>query len=62
MTKYKIIAQHIRKIVADFDPEFECLGLDEAYMNITPYMAEHGLVGEEGAASVAFDLRKRIHD
>ena len=34
-------AQEIREILVDYDPRFESASIDEAYLNITEYCAEH---------------------
>lgn len=43
---YVAKAQEVRQILADYDPRFEAGSLDEAYLNITAYCAEHEIEPE----------------
>ncbi|XP_066473385.1 DNA polymerase kappa [Tiliqua scincoides] len=36
--KYKEVSKEVRKILAEYDPHFMPMGLDEAYLNITEYL------------------------
>ncbi|KAL7988963.1 hypothetical protein Chor_007882, partial [Crotalus horridus] len=38
--KYKEVSKQIREILAEYDPQFMPMGLDEAYLNITEYLEE----------------------
>ena len=60
--KYEMIGRIIRNIVRHYDPDFESYGLDEAYLYVSPYMEEHGLVGEAGAQQIAKELRDKIYE
>ncbi|KAK0648846.1 impB/mucB/samB family protein [Cercophora newfieldiana] len=56
--KYNAKASEIREIISEYDPRFESASIDEAYLNITTYCAEHGL-GPEDAVS---EMRRKIHE
>ncbi|XP_058025218.1 DNA polymerase kappa isoform X5 [Ahaetulla prasina] len=38
--KYEEVSKQIREILAEYDPQFMPVGLDEAYLNITEYLEE----------------------
>ena len=56
--KYIAKANEVRVILAEYDPRYETASLDEAYLNITPYCAEHGRDPWE----VVEEMRKQIHE
>lgn len=55
--KYTAKAQEVRQVLAEYDPRFESASIDEAYLNITEYCAEHDI----GPAEVIEELRSEIH-
>jgi DNA polymerase kappa len=56
--KYNAKASEVREILVDYDPRFESASIDEAYLNITEYCAEHGM----GPADVVAQMRAEIHE
>ena len=56
--KYNAKAAEIREILADYDPRFESASIDEAYLNITGYCAEHAM----GPADVVSQMRSEVHE
>jgi DNA polymerase kappa len=56
--KYNAKAAEIREILADYDPRFESASIDEAYLNITGYCAEHDM----GPADVVSQMRSEVHE
>lgn len=54
--RYVAEAASVRAVLARFDPAFHPAGLDEAYLNLTSYCAEHG---KDGLAA-AHDVRAAI--
>lgn len=56
--KYTAKAQEVRKIIADYDPNFESASIDEAYLNITVYCADQ----QREAADVVSELRQRVEE
>lgn len=56
--KYNAKAAEVREILADYDPRFESASIDEAYLNITEYCAEHDM----DPAEVVSQMRREIHE
>ncbi|KAK5659293.1 hypothetical protein OQA88_1386 [Cercophora sp. LCS_1] len=56
--KYNAKAQEVREILAEYDPRFESASIDEAYLNISEYCAEHDM----GPAEAVEQMRKKIHE
>ncbi|KAI0594793.1 hypothetical protein F4775DRAFT_572474 [Biscogniauxia sp. FL1348] len=56
--KYSAKAQEIREILADYDPRFESASIDEAYLNVTEYCAEHAMAPEDAVQQ----MRREIHE
>ncbi|KAI8950635.1 DNA polymerase kappa [Xylaria longipes] len=56
--KYTAKAHEIRDILADYDPRFESASIDEAYLNITEYCAQHNMTAEEAVQQ----MRDEIHE
>ncbi|KAI0190804.1 impB/mucB/samB family protein [Astrocystis sublimbata] len=56
--KYTAKAHEIRDILADYDPQFESVSIDEAYLNITEYCAQHHMTAEEAVQQ----MRDEIHE
>lgn len=54
--KYTAKAQEVREILAEYDPRFESVGLDEAYLNITQYCEDKEMDPEE----VVTQLRNEV--
>lgn len=44
--KYQCVSERTRAVFARYDPAFEAGSLDEAYLDVTAYCAEHGATGE----------------
>jgi DNA polymerase kappa len=43
-TKYTAAAEECRAVYRQYDPHFSAMSLDEAYMDLTPYCTEHGIL------------------
>ncbi|KAK4097102.1 DNA/RNA polymerase [Parathielavia hyrcaniae] len=56
--KYNAKAAEVREVLADYDPRFESASIDEAYLNITEYCAEHDM----DPADVVEQMRAEIHE
>jgi DNA polymerase kappa len=56
--KYNAKAAEVREVLADYDPRFESASIDEAYLNITEYCAEHDM----DPADVVSQMRREIHE
>jgi DNA polymerase kappa len=46
--KYQAVSKIFRDIVAEYDPEFVSLGLDEVNMDVTDFLIENDMNNEEG--------------
>ncbi|KAH8881653.1 DNA/RNA polymerase [Thozetella sp. PMI_491] len=55
--KYTSKATEVREVLADYDPRFESASIDEAYLNITEYCAEHSMEPAEAVEQ----LRREVH-
>ncbi|CAG9310471.1 unnamed protein product [Blepharisma stoltei] len=60
--KYQTEGQKIREIFKDYDPEFESMGLDEAYLWITPILDARGINNDEGRQVIASEIRAKIYE
>nr|QDO16285.1 DNA polymerase kappa [Lingulodinium polyedra] len=58
--KYTRAARETREIFREYDPNFHAWSLDEAYMDLTPYLASRG--GPEAADAVVAELRRRVKE
>ncbi|OZJ04017.1 hypothetical protein BZG36_03765 [Bifiguratus adelaidae] len=56
--KYIAISKKVREVFAIYDPNFQSMSLDEAYLNITEYVEQH----EMTPASVVSEIRQRIFE
>ncbi|KAI0449084.1 hypothetical protein F5B21DRAFT_495552 [Xylaria acuta] len=56
--KYTAKAHEVRDVLADYDPRFESASIDEAYLNITEYCAQHNMTAEEAVQQ----MRDEIHE
>ncbi|KAI2638341.1 DNA polymerase kappa [Xylaria nigripes] len=55
--KYSAKAREVRAIFSGYDPRFESASIDEAYLNVTEYCAQHSQTAEE----VVQQMRDEIH-
>ncbi|KAL8417882.1 hypothetical protein RB594_001485 [Gaeumannomyces avenae] len=55
--KYNAKAAEVREVLAEYDARFESASIDEAYLNITQYCADHGM----GPADVVQQMRAEVH-
>ncbi|KAI8958066.1 IMS-domain-containing protein [Daldinia sp. FL1419] len=56
--KYASKAQEVRQVLAQYDPRFQSASIDEAYLNITEYCAEHSMTPEDTVQQ----MRDEIHE
>ncbi|KAI1852135.1 hypothetical protein JX265_013106 [Neoarthrinium moseri] len=56
--KYTAKAHEVREVLADYDPRFESASIDEAYLNITEYCAEHDISPDDAVQQ----MRDEIHE
>ncbi|KLU88671.1 DNA polymerase kappa [Magnaporthiopsis poae ATCC 64411] len=55
--KYNAKAAEVREVLAEYDARFESASIDEAYLNITQYCADHNM----GPAEVVQQMRAEVH-
>eukprot|EP00743_Colponemidia_sp_Colp-15_P013226 GILK01015288.1.p1 GENE.GILK01015288.1~~GILK01015288.1.p1 ORF type:complete len:698 (-),score=116.79 GILK01015288.1:21-2114(-) len=58
--KYIAESKRVRTILAEYDPDFESMSLDEAYLDITDYLRNKSLDHHEGRQQVTNEIRSRI--
>ncbi|KXL41661.1 hypothetical protein M433DRAFT_131517 [Acidomyces richmondensis BFW] len=56
--KYTAKAKEVRAVLEQYDPRFESASIDEAYLNITDYCAEHNMAPEDAVQQ----MRAEIHE
>ncbi|GAB1317321.1 hypothetical protein MFIFM68171_07531 [Madurella fahalii] len=59
--KYIAKASEVREILADYDPRFESASIDEAYLNITEYCAEHDMDPTEAVSQMRREIHEKTH-
>jgi DNA polymerase kappa len=57
--KYNAKAHEIRQIIAEYDPRFESASIDEAYLNITEYCAEHDVEPAEAIQQMRREVAEK---
>ena len=62
MSKYTAVSRVFREIVAEYDPHYVTLGLDEVNMDVTDYLRRAGIDNEEGKKDLAQTIRTRVKD
>ncbi|CDW81824.1 dna polymerase iv kappa [Stylonychia lemnae] len=60
--KYTEVSKVFKKILEEYDPSYESMGLDEANLDLTGYLMNHGLGTEEEKRQVALEIRTRINE
>ena len=46
-SKYTAASEEVRQILQQYDPSFSSMSLDEAYLDITDYCIQHGIITDE---------------
>ena len=57
--KYMAKASEVRDVIRQYDPRFESASMDEAYMNITSYCAEHQQDPEDAVTQTRAEVREK---
>jgi DNA polymerase kappa len=60
--KYGAVADVFREIIAEYDPNYETMGLDEAKLDVTEYLQTNDLDNPEGRQELARTIRRRVYD
>ncbi|KAI1173600.1 impB/mucB/samB family protein [Nemania sp. FL0916] len=59
--KYTAKAGEVRDILADYDPRFESASIDEVYLNITEYCAQHHMEAEEAVQQMRDEIHQKTN-
>ncbi|KAL9599154.1 MAG: hypothetical protein Q9219_004021 [cf. Caloplaca sp. 3 TL-2023] len=54
--KYTKKAQEVREVLAQYDPRFQSASMDEAYLNITQFCAEHDMNPDDAVSQLRSDV------
>ncbi|KAL8727357.1 MAG: hypothetical protein Q9166_006126 [cf. Caloplaca sp. 2 TL-2023] len=57
--KYTKKAQEVREVLARYDPRYQSASMDEAYMNITQYCADHEMNPDEAVSQLRAQVFER---
>ncbi len=52
----------MKEIVAEYDPNYASMGLDEVNMDVTQYLVENNLDNCEGRQELCHTIRMRINE
>ena len=61
-TKYAAVSKVFKDIVAEYDPHFVSLGLDEVNMDVTNYLQKNEIDNDEGRQELAHLIRTRVYE
>ena len=57
--KYNAKAHEVREVLAEYDARFESASIDEAYLNVTEYCAEHDVAPAEAVLRMRREIAER---
>jgi DNA polymerase kappa len=60
--KYVAVSKVMKEIVAEYDPNYASMGLDEVNLDVTDYLVENDLDNDEGRQELAYTIRMRINE
>lgn len=60
--KYRAVAAIFRSIIAEYDPDFTNMGLDEANLDVTDYLEKHEMNDDEGRLALGSEIRGRVNE
>ncbi len=60
--KYREVSEQVMSILQEYDPNMECMGLDEANLDVTDYMKSHKLSTDTDRMNVAKEIQQRVYD
>lgn len=60
--KYREASKEFKTILAEYDPEYESMGGDEANLDLTNYLREHDIHGKDKVWELCETIRKRVYD
>ena len=56
--KYREVSKEVQSILKEYDPDFSCVSLDEAYLDITNYVIE----SQKSPDDIVAEMRARIFE
>ena len=59
--KYNAKAHEVREVLVQYDPRFESASIDEAYLNITEYCAQHRMDPAEAVEQMRREIHQKTH-
>ena len=62
MAKYAEVAEVVRGVFREYDPDFSPMSLDEAYLDISPLVEAAGGDEAEAAAEIVAEMRAKIQE
>ena len=60
--QYIAVSKQFREIVAEYDPYYVTLGLDEVNMDVTDYLRRNNIDNEDGKQELAYRIRRRVNE
>ena len=60
--KYRIESDKIMNVIFEYDDNYESMGLDEAYADLSKYCFENNIVGEDDIIKLGKEIKKKIYD
>ena len=57
--KYTQVAMETREVFRQYDPHFKAMSLDEAYLDLTDYLAAHGVSAETAVQKMRDQVKER---
>jgi DNA polymerase kappa len=60
--KYHIESEKIMNVIMEYDENYESMGLDEAYVDLTNYCFENNIKTEEDIIKLGKEIKKKIFD
>ena len=60
--KYHIESDKIMNVIMEYDDNYESMGLDEAYADLSKYCFEHNIKCEDDIIKLGKEIKKKIYD
>ncbi|CAI2359766.1 unnamed protein product [Moneuplotes crassus] len=59
--RYKEISEIFRKVLSQYDPNYESMGLDECNLDVTDYLIKNGINDDQGREKLAQEIRDNVN-
>ncbi len=60
--KYHIESDKIMNVIMEYDYNYESMGIDEVYADLTNYCFEHKIISEDDIIKLCKEIKKKIYD